>query len=139
MEGQIQHNLKAANDIRQLIIKKLKNANCVGQEFLKQFFNPDSDISIFYGNDSILNFENETFIGKDDIVQNIKKLKVSNVPTNYSVQPSNNGVLIIFYGNLIFFGEQDQLPFIRCIFLAKTEEKIDNFYIKNDILKMSPK
>ena len=26
MEGQIQHNLKAANDIRQLIIKKLKKA-----------------------------------------------------------------------------------------------------------------
>ena len=97
MEGQILHNLKAANDIRQLIIKKLKNANCVGQEFLKQFFNPDSDISIFYGNDSILNFENETFIGKDDIVKNIKNLKVSNVPTNYSIQPSNNGVLIIFY------------------------------------------
>ena len=94
---------------------------------------------MFYGGDSILNFESETFIGKDDIVKNIGKLKVSNVPTNYSVQPSNNGVLIIFYGNLIFFGEQDQLPFIRCIFLAKTEEKIDNFYIKNDILKMSPK
>ena len=135
MEDKIQHNLKTENDIRQLIIQKdLKAANNIGQQFIREFFNPDSDISKFYGPDSILNFENETFIGKDDIVKNIKNLKVSNVPTNYSIQPSNYNVLVFLSGNLKFFGDQDKLPFIRCVLLVRD---IDSYYIKNDILKMS--
>ena len=120
MENKIQHDLKAANNI--------------GQKFLKYFFNPDTDISLLYGGDSILNFESETFIGKDDIVKNIKNLKVSNVQTNYSIQPSSCNVLVFLSGNLKFFGDQDKLPFIRCILLVRDN---DIYYIKNDILKMS--
>ena len=41
-----------------------KNAENIGVQFLKAFFNKGADISSFYGDDSILSFESETIIPK---------------------------------------------------------------------------
>ena len=111
-----------------------KTAENIGVQFLQAFFNKGTDISNFYGNDSILTFESEIIIGKEDIVSKLKKLEVNTIPTNYSVQPSINGILIYFSGNFQIIGEQNQMPFTRCIFLAQNNV---SYYIKNDIYKVT--
>ena len=120
MLNQIQNDIKAAENI--------------GVQFLQAFFTPNVDISNFYGNDSILSFESETFIGRDDIVGKLKSFQVTTVPTNYSVQPSNNGILIFCSGSFQLVGEQNHIPFARCIFLVNSN---GSYYIKNDIYKIT--
>ena len=120
MQNQIQNDLKVANDI--------------GLQFLQAFFQPNADIANFYGNDSILTFESENLIGKEEIVAKLKNLQVSTIPKNYSVQPSLNGILIYFSGMFQIVGEQNQMPFTRCIFLAHNN---GSYYIKNDIYKVT--
>ena len=120
MQNQIQNDLKTAENI--------------GVQFLQAFFNKGADISNFYGNDSILSFESETYIGKDDILGKLKQLQVNTIPKNYSVQPSVNGILIYFSGEFQIAGEQNQMPFTRCIFLANNN---GSYYIKNDIYKVT--
>ena len=120
MQNQIQNDLKIANDI--------------GLQFLQAFFSQNADISNFYGNDSILTFEKDNFIGKEEIVGKLKNLQVNTIPKDYSVQPSINGILINFSGMFQIAGEQNQMPFTRCIFLANSN---GSYYIKNDIYKVS--
>ena len=120
MQNQIQNDIKAAENI--------------GVQFLQAFFTPGVDISNFYGGDSILSFESETFIGRDDIVGKLKSFQVTTVPTNYSVQPSANGILIFCSGSFQIVGEQNQIPFARCIFLVNSN---GSYYIKNDIYKIT--
>ena len=120
MQNQIQNDIKIANDI--------------GLQFLQAFFSQNADISNFYGNDSILTFEAENFIGKDEIVGKLKNLQVNTIPKNYSVQPSVNGILIYFAGMFQIAGEQNQMPFTRVIFLANSN---GSYYIKNDIYKVT--
>ena len=120
MQSQIQNDLKTADNI--------------GRQFLQAFFNKGTDISNFYGNDSILTFEKESLIGKDEIVGKLKNLQVNTIPTDYSVQPSVNGILIYFAGSFQIVGEQNQMPFTRCIFLANNN---GSYYIKNDIYKVT--
>ena len=120
MQNQIQNDLKAADNI--------------GRQFLQAFFTPNVDISNFYGNDSILSFEGETFIGRDDIVGKLKSFQVNTIPTNYSVQPSVNGIMIFCSGNFQIVGEQNQIPFARCIFLVNSN---GSYYVKNDIYKIT--
>ncbi len=120
MQSQIQNDLKTADNI--------------GRQFLQAFFNKGTDISNFYGNDSILTFEKETLIGKDEIIGKLKNLQVNTIPTDYSVQPSVNGILIYFAGQFQIVGEQNQMPFTRCIFLANNN---GSYYIKNDIYKVT--
>ena len=120
MQNQIQNDIKTADNI--------------GRQFLQAFFQQNADISNFYGNDSILSFEGEVFIGRDDIMGKLKQLQVSTIPTNYSVQPSNNGILIFCSGNFQIAGEQNQMPFVRCIFLVNSG---GSYYIKNDIYKIT--
>ena len=120
MQSQIQNDLKTADNI--------------GRQFLQAFFNKGTDISNFYGNDSILTFEKESLIGKDEIVGKLKNLQVNTIPKDYSVQPSVNGILINFSGMFQIAGEQNQMPFTRCIFLANSN---GSYYIKNDIYKVS--
>ena len=120
MQSQIQNDLKTADNI--------------GRQFLQAFFNKGTDISNFYGNDSILTFEKDNFIGKDEIVGKLKMLQVNTIPTDYSVQPSVNGILIYFAGSFQIVGEQNQMPFTRCIFLAQNN---GSYYIKNDIYKVT--
>ncbi len=111
-----------------------QTAKNIGEQFLRAFFTPGADISIFYGNDSILTFEQETIIGKDDILAKLKMLDVNTTPNNYSVQPSVGGILIYFSGNCCIHGETNQIPFTRVIFLANSN---GSYYIKNDIYKVS--
>ena len=120
MQTQIQNDLKVANDI--------------GLQFLQAFFSPKADISNFYGNDSILTFESDNLIGKEEIIGKLKNLQVNTIPKNYSVQPSVNGILIYFSGMFQIVGEQNQMPFTRCIFLANNN---GSYYIKNDIYKVT--
>ena len=120
MQSQIQNDIKTADNI--------------GRQFLQAFFQQNADISNFYGNDSILSFEGEVFVGRDDIMGKLKQLQVSTIPTNYSVQPSNNGILIFCSGNFQIAGEQNQMPFVRCIFLVNSG---GSYYIKNDIYKIT--
>ena len=111
-----------------------KTADNIGVQFLQAFFQKGADISNFYGNDSILTFESEVLIGKEDIASKLKNLQVNTIPTNYSVQPSVNGILIYFSGSFQIAGEQNQMPFTRCIFLAHNN---GSYYIKNDIYKVT--
>ena len=120
MQSQIQNDIKTADNI--------------GRQFLQAFFQPNADISNFYGNDSILSFESETYIGRDDIIGKLKTFNVSTIPTNYSVQPSNNGILIFCSGNFQLQGETNQMPFVRCIMLVNSG---GSYYIKNDIYKIT--
>ena len=120
MQSQIQNDIKTADNI--------------GRQFLQAFFQQNADISNFYGNDSILSFEGEVFIGRDDIMGKLKQLQVSTIPTNYSVQPSNNGILIFCSGNFQIAGESNQMPFVRCIMLVNSG---GSYYIKNDIYKIT--
>ena len=120
MQNQIQNDLKIANDI--------------GLQFLQAFFSQNADISNFYGNDSILTFEKDNFIGKEEIVGKLKNLQVNTIPKDYSVQPSVNGILINFSGMFQIAGEQNQMPFVRCIFLVNSG---GSYYIKNDIYKIT--
>ena len=120
MQNQIQNDIKIANDI--------------GLQFLQAFFSQNADISNFYGNDSVLTFETDNFIGKDEIVGKLKNLQVNTIPKDYSVQPSVNGILIYFSGMFQIVGEQNQMPFTRCIFLANNN---GSYYIKNDIYKVT--
>ena len=120
MQNQIQNDIKTANDI--------------GLQFLQAFFGQGVDISNFYGNDSILTFEKENYIGKEEIVSKLKNLQVNTIPKDYSVQPSINGILINFNGMCQIAGEQNQFPFMRCIFLANSN---GSYYVKNDIYKLT--
>ena len=120
MQNQIQNDIKTADNI--------------GRQFLQAFFQQNVDISNFYGNDSILSFENEIFVGRDEIIAKLKTFQVNTIPTNYSVQPSNNGILIFCSGNFQIVGEQNQMPFVRCIFLVNAG---GSYYIKNDIYKIT--
>ena len=120
MQNQIQNDIKIANDI--------------GLQFLQAFFSQNANISNFYGNDSVLTFETDNFIGKDEIVGKLKNLQVNTIPKNYSVQPSVNGILIYFAGMFQIAGEQNQMPFTRVIFLANNN---GSYYIKNDIYKVT--
>ena len=120
MQNQIQNDLKTADNI--------------GRQFLQAFFDKSADISNFYGNDSVLTFETDNFIGKDEIVGKLKNLQVNTIPKNYSVQPSVNGILIYFAGMFQIAGEQNQMPFTRVIFLANNN---GSYYIKNDIYKVT--
>ena len=95
MQSQIQNDVNTAKNI--------------GEQFLKAFFSQGVDISNFYGNDSILTFENETLIGRDQILNKLKMLQINTIPNNYSVQPSNNGILIYFSGNCCISGETNQI------------------------------
>ncbi len=120
MQSQIQNDIKTADNI--------------GRQFLQAFFQQNADISNFYGNDSILSFESETYIGRDDIIGKLKTFNVSTIPTNYSVQPSNNGILIFCSGSFQLVGETNQMPFVRCIMLVNSG---GFYYIKNDIFKIT--
>ena len=120
MQSQIQNDIKTADNI--------------GRQFLQAFFQQNADISNFYGNDSILNVESDVFIGREEIVAKLKSIQVSTIPTNYSVQPSNNGILIFCSGMFQIAGEQNQMPFVRCIFLVNSG---GSYYIKNDIYKIT--
>ena len=120
MQNQFQNDIKIANDI--------------GLQFLKAFFSQNADISNFYGNDSILTFESDNFVGKEEIVGKLKNLQVNTIPKNYSVQPSVNGILIYFSGMFQIAGEQNQMPFTRVVFLANNN---GSYYIKNDIYKVT--
>ena len=120
MQSQIQNDIKTADNI--------------GRQFLQAFFQQNADISNFYGNDSILSFESETYIGRDDIIGKLKTFNVSTIPTNYSVQPSNNGILIFCSGSFQLVGETNQMPFVRCIILVNSG---GSYYIKNDIYKIT--
>jgi hypothetical protein len=120
MQSQIQNDIKTADNI--------------GRQFLQAFFTPNTDIANFYGNDSILTFETEVYVGRDEIIGKLKNLQVNNVPNNYSVQPSNNGILIFCSGNFNLIGETNQMPFLRCIFLVQSS---GSYYIKNDIYKIT--
>ena len=120
MQSQIQNDIKTADNI--------------GRQFLQAFFQQNADISNFYGNDSILNVESDVFIGREEIVAKLKSIQVSTIPTNYSVQPSNNGILIFCSGMFQITGEQNQMPFVRCIFLVNSG---GSYYIKNDIYKIT--
>ena len=120
MQSQIQNDIKTADNI--------------GRQFLQAFFQQNADISNFYGNDSILSFESETYIGRDDIIGKLKTFNVSTIPTNYSVQPSNNGILIFCSGSFQLVGETNQMPFVRCIVLVNSG---GSYYIKNDIYKVT--
>ena len=120
MQSQIQNDIKTADNI--------------GRQFLQAFFTPNTDIANFYGNDSILSFESETYIGRDDIIGKLKTFNVSTIPTNYSVQPSNNGILIFCSGSFQLVGETNQMPFVRCIMLVNSG---GSYYIKNDIYKIT--
>ena len=95
MQNQIQNDLKAADNI--------------GRQFLQAFFTPGTDISNFYGNDSILSFESETFIGKDDIIGKLKNLQVSTIPIPNPQSPIPNPqspFLFIFINKKFFFINQ---------------------------------
>ena len=46
----------------QQIQNDIKTADNIGRQFLQAFFQPNVDISNFYGNDSILSFESDVFI-----------------------------------------------------------------------------
>ena len=120
MQSQIQNDIKTADNI--------------GRQFLQAFFQQNADISNFYGNDSTLSFESETYIGRDDIIGKLKTFNVSTIPTNYSVQPSNNGILIFCSGSFQLVGETNQMPFVRCIMLVNSG---GSYYIKNDIYKIT--
>ena len=120
MQSQIQNDIKTADNI--------------GRQFLQAFFQQNADISNFYGNDSILSFESETYIGRDDIIGKLKTFNVSTIPTNYSVQPSNNGILIFCSGSFQLVGETNQMPFVRCIMLVNSG---GSYYIKNDIYQIT--
>ena len=120
MQNQIQNDIKTADNI--------------GRQFLQAFFAQNADISNFYGNDSILSFESEVFIGRDDIIGKLKGMQVTTVPNNYSVQPSNNGILIFCSGNFVIEGQSNPMPFARCIFLVNSG---GSYYIKNDIYKIT--
>ena len=120
MQSQIQNDINTANNI--------------GTQFLQAFFKNGADISNFYGQDSILTFERDTFIGKDDILSKLKMVQVNTIPNNYSIQPSENGILIYCSGNFNIVGETNLMPFMRCIFLVC---KNGSYYIKNDIYKIT--
>ena len=120
MQNQIQNDMKTANNI--------------GTQFLQAFYKNGVDISNFYGQDSILTFESDTFIGKDEIVGKLNQFQVNTVPNNYSIQPSENGILIYCSGHLVIMGQTNKIPFMRCIFLVC---KNGSYYVKNDIYKIT--
>ena len=120
MQSQIQNDIKTAENI--------------GLQFLQAYFGQNVDISNFYGNDSILTLESDVLIGKEDIVSKLKNLQVKTIPKNYSVQPSINGILIFFSGMCQLVGEENQMPFMRTIFLANSN---GSYYVKNDIYKFT--
>ena len=62
MQSQIQNDIKTADNI--------------GRQFLQAFFTPNTDIANFYGNDSILTFETEVYVGRDEIIGKLKNLQV---------------------------------------------------------------
>lgn len=88
----------------------------------------------YYGNDSILTFESEVFIGQGNISQKLSSLNLSSNFNNYEVQPSVGGLLLFVSGTCCITGETNQIPFVRIIFLAKTQT---SYYIKNDIYKLT--
>ena len=57
-------------------------------------------------------------MGKEDIISKLKNLQVKTIPKNYSVQPNINGIIIFFSGMCQLVGEENQMPFMRTIFLA---------------------
>ena len=115
MQNQIQNDVKTAENI--------------GLQFLQAYFGQNVDISNFYGNDSILTLESDVLIGKEDIVSKLKNLQVKTIPKNYS-----NGILIFFSGMCQLVGEENQMPFMRTIFLANSN---GSYYVKNDIYKFT--
>ena len=108
MQSQIQNDIKTAENI--------------GLQFLQAYFGQNVDISNFYGNDSILTLESDVLIGKEEIVSKLKNLQVKTIPKNYSVQPSINGILIFFSAMCQLVWEENQIPFMRTIFLANSNE-----------------
>ena len=120
MQSQIQNDLKTADNI--------------GRQFLQAFFNKGTDISNFYGNDSILTFESEVYIGTQNIVNKLSTLNLNSNFTNYEAQPSVQGILLFVSGTCCLPGENNQLPFMRIIFLANAN---GSYYVKNDIYKIT--
>ena len=120
--------------MQNIIQNKLQNADDIGEEeFLKAFFRPNEDLSNFYRNDSILSFQDERIIGKDDIVGKLKSIQVFSIPTDFSIQPTDNGIFIYSCGKLKVSGGQKLFPFTRCFVLVNNA---DLFYIKNEIYKI---
>lgn len=120
--------------MNQQIRNDMETAQNIGEQFLKAYFGQGADISKFYGNDSILTFESDVFIGNQEIMGKLSSLPVKVEPNNYSIQPSNNGILMYVSGFLTVSGETNKNPFTRVIFLANVN---GSYYIKNDIYKVS--
>lgn len=118
----------------QQIQNDCNTAKNIGEQFLKAYFQQGANISNFYGNDSILTFEGDYFIGQQQIIEKLSSLNVVVSPNNYTCQPSNNGVLIYVSGTFKLQGEENPMPFTRVIFLANAN---GSYYIKNDIYKVT--
>ena len=120
MQNQIQSDLKTAENI--------------GLQFLQAFFGQNVDISNFYGNDSILTFESEVYIGTQNIVNKLSTINLNSDFTNYEAQPSVQGILLFVSGNCCLQNESNKFPFMRIIFLANAN---GSYYVKNDIYKIT--
>ena len=109
-------------------------AENIGKQFLQAFCAKDVNYNNFYGNDSMLTFETEQFYGAQNIITKLTQTNINLKPNNYSIQPSNNGIIIYFSGMLNIDGDSNDMPFTRVIFLAQNDGK---FYVKNDIYKIT--
>ena len=65
---------------------------------MKFSLNQELIIQIFYGNESILTFESEVFIGTQNIVNKLSTLNLNSNFTNYEAQPSIQGILLFVSG-----------------------------------------
>ena len=120
MDAQIQNDYNTAKNI--------------GKQFLEVFLKPGVNFSNFYGNDSILTFESEVYIGTQNIVNKLSTINLNSDFTNYEAQPSVQGILLFVSGNCCLQNESNKFPFMRIIFLANAN---GSYYVKNDIYKIT--
>ena len=109
-------------------------AKNIGKQFLEVFLKPGVNFSNFYGNDSILTFESEVFIGTQNIVNKLSTLNLNLNFTNYEAQPSVQGILLFVSGTFCLPPDTNPIPFMRIIFLANAN---GSYYVKNDIYKIT--
>ena len=130
-------------------------AKSIGENFLQSFFsNTSPNVRLvllkqaqgqFYGSDSLLSFESETFFGNQQIFEKLNQLPIKQSEVKvYDIQPSGNGILIYLSGLLVVEGETNPMNFVRVFFLAAANNSYYSNYnltflilVKNDIYKVT--
>jgi len=133
------------NDVKPDVLPEI-DLNAIGKAFVEHYYTLfDSNrlqLADLYQDTSMLSFENERYAGKKQIMGKICNgvffKKVQHIPKTVDVQPSGcNGIMVMCTGELKVDEEINTLKYGQMFHLLPTDDKMQRFWLHNDIFRLN--